>query len=116
MTALLRPCIAGLGERRVVQRGAAVDVRRGHRAGHRPQQVPHRAEQTPVGRPDDVVAASGGHGPPREGTGGRVAKATTETQKIVEHVECFLFFLSQQRSVLMCIDVYCMAWICLDCI
>ena len=57
--------------RRPVQRGAAPApvVLRGRGAGHRPQQVPHRAEQTPVGRPDDVVAASGGHGPPREGPG-----------------------------------------------
>ena len=92
-------------DRRLVQRGPPVAVLPGHGAGHRPQDVAHRAEAAIEGRHDDVVVASGGHGPPREGTG-RAAEATTETQKIVEHVECFLFFLSQQRSVLMCIDVY----------
>ena len=62
-------------ERRPVQRGAAPApvVLRGHGAGHRPQQVAHRAEVTVHGRPDDVIAASGGHGPPQEGTGGRAA-------------------------------------------
>mmetsp|Transcript_67731 Transcript_67731/g.106531 ORF Transcript_67731/g.106531 Transcript_67731/m.106531 type:complete len:203 (-) Transcript_67731:1098-1706(-) len=45
-------------ERRDVQRGgAAVAVRLGHGAGHRPQQVPHRAEAASLGRHDDVVAA-----------------------------------------------------------
>ena len=66
-----------------VQRGGAASVRRGHGAGHRPQQVPDPAEVTGGGRLEDVVAASEGHGPPLEGTGGRAAEATTETQKIV---------------------------------
>ena len=52
--------------RRPVQRGAAGDVLRGHGAGHRPQQVPHRAEATAPGRREDVVAASG----PRAAPGG----------------------------------------------
>ena len=55
--------------RRPVQRGAAVGVLRGHGAGHRPQEVPDLAEVTEAGRRDDVVAASEGHGPPREGPG-----------------------------------------------
>ena len=59
-----------------MQRGAAAAVRRGHGAGHRPQQVPHPAEAVEHGRVEDVVVASGGHGPPREGTGGRAAEAT----------------------------------------
>ena len=50
--------------RRPVQRGAAGDVLRGHGAGHRPQQVPHRAEATAPGRREDVVAASGATGRP----------------------------------------------------
>ena len=66
--------------RRPVQRGVAAAVRRGHGAGHRPQQVPDPPEVTADGRLEDVVAASGGHGPPREGTG-RAAEATTETLK-----------------------------------
>ena len=74
------------GVRRPVQRGAAVDVRRGHRAGHRPQQVPDPAEVTVEARRDDVVAASEGHGPPREGTGGRAAEAKTETQNSLQEL------------------------------
>jgi hypothetical protein len=64
--------------------------------------VPDPPEVTAPGRPDDVVAASEGHGPPR-GPGGRAAEATTETQKIVEHVECFVSFF---ESTTKCIDVY----------
>ena len=68
-------------ERRVVQRALAVGLR-GHRAGHRPQDVAHRAEAAIEGRQEDVGAALG-HGPPREGaTGGRAAEATTETQNL----------------------------------
>ena len=88
---------------RPVQRGdVEAAALLGHGAGHRPQQVPDPPEVTEPGRHDDVVAASGGHGPPREGTG-RAAEATTETPKIVEHVECFLSFF---ESTTMCIDVY----------
>ena len=89
-------------DRRDVQRGVADDVPRGHGAGHRPQDVPDPPEVTAGGRRDGVVVASEHHGPPREGTG-RAAEATTETQKIVEHVECFLSFF---ESTTMCIDVY----------
>ena len=98
-----------------VQRGGAASVRRGHGAGHRPQQVPDPAEVTGGGRLEDVVAASEGHGPPLEGTGGRAAEATTETQKIVEHVECFVSlrytrggkkFCIFFESTTKCIDVY----------
>ena len=71
-----------VARRREVQRGVAVAGFVGHGAGHRPQQVPDPAEVTAAGRLEDVVVASGGHGPPREGTGGR-AEATTETPKIV---------------------------------
>ena len=60
-------------ERRPVQRGAAGDALRGRGAGHRPQQVPDRAEVAEGSRRDDVVAASEGHGPPWEGPGGRAA-------------------------------------------
>ena len=82
-------------DRRLVQRGPPVAVLPGHGAGHRPQDVADPPEVTAAGRQEDVVVASEGHGPPREGTG-RAAEATTETQKIVEHVECFVSFLSQQ--------------------
>ena len=71
-----------VARRREVQRGVAVAGFVGHGAGHRPLQVPDPAEVTAAGRLEDVVVASGGHGPPREGTGGR-AEATTETPKIV---------------------------------
>ena len=87
--------------RRDVQRSEG--LLRGHGAGHRPQQVPDPPHMTAAGRCEDVVAASGGHGPPREGTGGRATEATTETQKIVEHVECFVFFF---ESTTKSIDVY----------
>ena len=60
--------------RRDVQRGGAGEVLHGHGAGHRPQEVPDPAEVTAEGHPDDAVAASEHHGPPREGTG-RAAKA-----------------------------------------
>ena len=76
--------------RRDVQHGEVEAVRRGRGAGHRPQQVPDPPEAAVVGRREDVVVASEGHGPPRESTGS-AAKATMETQKIVEHVECFEF-------------------------
>ena len=68
--------------RRDVQRGGAEAGRRGHGAGHRPQEVPDPPEVTAVGRREDVVVAWEGHGPPREGTGGRAAEATTETQNL----------------------------------
>ena len=88
--------------RHPVQRGAAAGVLPDHGAGVLPQDVPDPPEVTVDGRPEDVVAASEHHGPPREGTG-RAAEATTETQKIVEHVECFLSFF---ESTTKCIDVY----------
>ena len=88
--------------RRPVQRGPPVAALRSHGAGHRPQQVADPPEVTAAGRQEDVVVASEGHGPPREGTG-RAAEATMETQKIVEHVECFLSFF---ESTTKCIDVY----------
>ena len=77
--------------RRPVQRGGAEAALRGHGAGHRPQEVPHGSEAAAPGCRDDVVVASEHHWPPREGTGGRAAEATRETQKIAEHVECFEF-------------------------
>ena len=53
--------------RRVVQHGGVDAVRRGRGAGHRPQQVPDPPEVTAVGRREDVVVASEGHGPPPGG-------------------------------------------------
>ena len=50
-----------------VQRGDAVEVRLGHGAGHRPQQVPHGAEAAVIRRPEEFVVASGG---PRAAPGG----------------------------------------------
>jgi len=70
--------------RRVVQGGAAQVANPGHGAGHRPQEVPDPPEVTAVGRREDVVVAWEGHGPPREGTGGRAAEATTETQNSLQ--------------------------------
>ena len=93
---------AAVVARRPVQRGVAGSVLRSHGAGHRPQDVADPPEVTAARRQEDVVVASEGHGPPREGTG-RAAEATTETQKIVEHVECFLSFF---ESTTKCIDVY----------
>ena len=52
--------------RRPVQRSVAEAVLLGHGAGHRPQQVPDRAQVTAPGRHEDVVVASE-HGPPWEG-------------------------------------------------
>ena len=71
--------------RRDVQRGGAEAGRRGHGAGHRPQEVPDPPEVTVEGRQEDVVVASGGHGPPREATG-RTAEATTETQNSLQEL------------------------------
>ena len=70
--------------RRPVQRGDAEAVLRGHSAGHGPQQVADRAEAAVEGCREDVVVASGGHGPPREATGGRAAEATRETQNSLQ--------------------------------
>ena len=64
--------------RRRVQRGAAGVVLRGHGAGHRPQQVPDRAELAAEGRPDDVVVALG---EPRAAPGGGSVEGPQRPQR-----------------------------------
>ena len=74
--------------RRLVQRGAAAAVRRGHGAGHRPQQVPHPAEAVEHGRVEDVVVASGATGRPgRHRWKGRRGHTERRSKKIFTRIK-----------------------------